>query len=196
MITTESRKRIAQGALNSALLSKQRKTEREQNHTQQCLQCLKQISYKHRRNKFCSSSCAAKFNHTLRPVKKICLFCGKVLQNKQKKYCSKECKRDFDFRQYIDEWKCGQRTGLELSGVVTPPIKRFLREKFNNQCSECGWSKIHPTTNIVPLVADHIDGNWKNNTESNLRLLCGCCDSLTDTYKALNKGKGRSGRGV
>ncbi|RUP38898.1 MAG: hypothetical protein EKK63_11030 [Acinetobacter sp.] len=196
MITEESRRRITNGALHSAQLSKNRKSEREKQHIQKCVQCLKSIPYEYRRNKFCSSSCSATFHHSLKTIRKYCLFCNKVLIGKQNKYCSKECNRDFRFRQYINEWRQGKRSGLELSGVVTPPIKRFLREKFHNQCSECGWSKVHPTTNIVPLVADHIDGNYLNNIEENLRLLCGCCDSLTTTYKALNKGSGRSRRGV
>jgi hypothetical protein len=46
------------------------------------------------------------------------------------------------------------------------------------------------------LVADHIDGNWRNNTEENLRLLCPNCDSLTHTFSALNKGNGREHRAV
>ena len=53
---------------------------------------------------------------------------------------------------------------------------------------------MNPKTGVAPLVADHIDGNWRNNTESNLRLLCPNCDSLTLTYAALNKGNGRKHR--
>jgi hypothetical protein len=46
-------------------------------------------------------------------------------------------------------------------------------------------------TGLVPVRLDHIDGNWENNKPENLRLLCPNCDSLTETYCALNKGKGR-----
>lgn len=53
---------------------------------------------------------------------------------------------------------------------------------------------MNPKTNQVPLIADHIDGNWRNNIESNLRLLCPNCDSLSPTYAALNKGNGRKNR--
>ncbi len=44
------------------------------------------------------------------------------------------------------------------------------------------------------LVSDHIDGNWRNNIENNLRLICPNCDSLTHTYAGLNRGNGRKGR--
>ena len=60
----------------------------------------------------------------------------------------------------------------------------------------CSWSEINQKTGLVPLVADHIDGNWRNNTESNLRLLCPNCDSLTPTYAGLNRGKSKRIRAV
>ena len=46
------------------------------------------------------------------------------------------------------------------------------------------------------LVADHIDGDWRNNVENNLRLICPNCDSLTSTYAALNRGNGRKNRAI
>ena len=60
----------------------------------------------------------------------------------------------------------------------------------------CGWAEINIKTGKVPLVADHIDGNWRNNTEENLRLVCPNCDSLSPTYAALNRGNGRKHRAI
>ncbi len=88
----------------------------------------------------------------------------------------------------------GKEHGLQRLGVVSIHVKRYLREKYGNKCCLCGWAQINPKTQIVPLVADHIDGNWRNNIESNLRLVCPNCDSLSPTYAALNKGNGREGR--
>ena len=83
---------------------------------------------------------------------------------------------------------------MQGHGVVSRHIKRYLRDKFENKCFLCGWSKENPKSEIVPLVADHIDGNWRNNVDGNLRLLCPNCDSLNPTYGGLNRGNGRDGR--
>jgi hypothetical protein len=103
---------------------------------------------------------------------------------------------DYQYERYIAAWKRGDENGLKNSlGIVSNHVKRYLREKYNDRCSECGWSRVNPFTGKVPLVADHIDGNWQNNTEDNLRLLCGCCDSLTESYCGSNRGKGRKLQG-
>lgn len=85
--------------------------------------------------------------------------------------------------------------GVQLpTGVVKKFVKRYLREKYKDKCCLCGWCKINPYTGKIPLVADHIDGDHRNDTEENLRLICWNCDSIGPTFGALNKGNGRSHR--
>lgn len=103
---------------------------------------------------------------------------------------------EYQFHRYIKDWKAGKVDGLQSIGTVSPHVKRYLRKKFGNKCQLCRWSKINSKTGIIPLVADHIDGNWRNNIENNLRLICPNCDSLTSTYAGLNKGNGRKDRVV
>ncbi len=126
--------------------------------------------------------------------RKKCLNCGKENPRPGYKYCSNKCQQEFQYQSYIKKWKDGEIKGLNTIGLVSSPIKRYLRRKFGNKCCLCGWSKINQETGIVPLVADHIDGNWQNNTEGNLRLICPNCDSLNPTFAALNKGSGRKNR--
>lgn len=123
-----------------------------------------------------------------------CPVCEKEPARSYYRYCSNACQFKHQYKAYIEQWQNGKKTGLNSIGLVSPPIKRYLREKFGNRCCQCSWSEINLTTGLVPLVADHIDGNWKNNRESNLRLLCPNCDSLSSTYAGSNKGKGRPNR--
>lgn len=59
--------------------------------------------------------------------------------------------------------------------------------KYSCKCQLCGWGKVNPYTNTIPLEIHHINGNYKNNNEDNLQLLCPNCHALTETYKSHNK---------
>ena len=48
----------------------------------------------------------------------------------------------------------GELNGLQISGIVTTYVKRYLREKYGDKCCLCGWSKINVKSGVVPLVAD------------------------------------------
>jgi ribosomal protein L40E len=132
------------------------------------------------------------------PVKKrlrpICFSCEHETARPSYKYCSNSCQQEYEYQTYIREWKDGDRNGLQSLGIVSNYVKRYLRIKFGDKCCICGWAEINPVTMKPPLVADHIDGNWRNNTESNLRLICPNCDALNPTYAGLNRGKGRGNR--
>ena len=120
---------------------------------------------------------------------RTCAFCKiELIKRQQKKYCSVKCQ--------ATERKL-QKTAKIESGDTTQDhrqYRRYLFEKYGASCMLCGWDKVNPITNLVPLEMDHIDGDSANNSLSNLRLICPNCSSLQPTYKALNKGKGRFSR--
>ncbi len=126
--------------------------------------------------------------------REACLSCGKETARAKYKYCSNACQIEYQYRLYIAKWQAGEVSGLQGLGIVSGYIKRYLRRKFSNKCCLCGWAKVNEKIGYSPLVADHIDGNWRNNAEGNLRLICPNCDSLTATYAGLNRGKGRGNR--
>jgi hypothetical protein len=66
-------------------------------------------------------------------------------------------------------------------------FKKYLISKQGDKCCQCGWCGVHPTTGNVMVELDHIDGNPKNNTINNVRLLCPNCHSLTPTFRNVKR---------
>ena len=163
-----------------------------------CLLCSTPLQYDKRQNTFCSRSCSQSFNN--KGVRRHgrghgdCLACGSKLTY-QNKFCSNRCQTNYCYKKYIEDWVCGKRSGCVGEGV-SPQIKRYLLEKYNSKCQECGWSRTNPSTGKVPLTVHHDDGNWKNSRPENLRLYCPNCHSLTPTYGSKNWGKGRLQRKI
>lgn len=145
--------------------------------------------------KFCSSSCAAKINNKKRYIPRYCKYCGKELPkgNKKQQFCDNKCQQNFVYQQRVRQWLSGEQIAKTGPwGAVPKFIKRYLFEKYNSKCCLCGWGEINPYTGTIPLEIDHIDGNSENNVESNLRLICPNCHSLTSTYRGANRGHGRN----
>lgn len=149
-------------------------------------------------NNFCSRSCAAKVNNTIKPKRKkyirYCQSCGSNIKGLGKKYCNIKCQKTFQLNQKVQLWKFGNDAGYDTNGTIRRYIKKYILIERGTACEQCGWNKINPRTNKCPLEIHHRDGNYKNNKEDNLQILCPNCHSLTNTYKNLNKGNGRKYR--
>ena len=122
-----------------------------------------------------------------------CVNCGKSISNK-KKFCNIKCQKEYQYTDYINKWKKGEVDGLRGEYQISMYIKTYILRKYNNKCSKCGWGEKNIYTNTIPLEIEHIDGNYKNNREDNLTLLCPNCHSLTSTYKGANLNHGRKSR--
>ena len=128
----------------------------------------------------------------MRALKNNCLNCNKLTRNP--KYCSFTCQQEFQQKEWELKWFSGEISGYYETnkwGDIPNRIRKYLFNKYNNSCSICGWNKINPFTNKIPLEVEHLDGNYKNNRPENLTLLCPNCHSLTKTYRGANKGNGR-----
>ena len=122
-----------------------------------------------------------------------CANCKKEI-NKRNKYCSLKCQKEYQYIEYITKWKISKVNGMRGEYQISSYIRKYIFEKYNNKCAICGWGKKNPYTNNIPLEIEHKDGNYKNNKEENLILLCPNCHSLTSTYKGANLNKGRTSR--
>ena len=124
----------------------------------------------------------------------ICLNCGKEFFTNgvsNRKYCCLKCQREYEYKQYIAQWKSGTTSGEKGIGQVSNFVRRYLMDKYNNSCQRCGWNEVNPYTGLVPLQIHHINGDCTNNREENLQLLCPNCHSLTENFGILNKSSKR-----
>lgn len=126
----------------------------------------------------------------------ICLNCGKEFEHtrsSRNKFCSIKCQQEYKYKTYIERWKNGEENGMSGEYGLSKYIRRYLLEKHNYKCEKCGWGEKNEFTRTIPLEIHHIDGDYTNNKEDNLQVLCPNCHSLTETHKSHNK-KGRVGR--
>ena len=165
-----------------------------------CLECGKEFEISRHNNsemnkKFCSQSCSAIYTNIERgkknkniKVKKYCCNCGEELHKKQVKFCNSKCQQELQKKEMYKEIEEGYISFHETS------YRKYLIDNYGAICMECGWSEINTYSGKIPIQLEHIDGNYKNNNLSNLKLLCPNCHSLTPTFGALNKGNGRDFR--
>lgn len=123
-----------------------------------------------------------------------CVVCGKELDGYKTMFCSQKCVETYNtklYNDYIERWKRGEESGCTPSYKIHKYVKRYLIEKNNNCCEECGWGKENKYTGNVPLQIHHIDGDCSNNSEKNLQLLCPNCHALTENFGSRNKNSKR-----
>lgn len=151
--------------------------------------CGNQVFSRDAKTKYCSLTCAQARNKKQR-VARPCLSCAKTVPLTKQKFCSLACQHAYQFHVRVIALEQGTYHTYNCNGFV----RKYLIWKLGEQCSRCGWNQRHPKTGRVPVEVEHIDGNWENNRPENLTLLCPNCHSLTDTFRGLNRGRGRATR--
>lgn len=125
---------------------------------------------------------------TVRPIKSpgLCIRCGNPTKPRGIKFCSNDCCTKFRKEQNIYNFVAGV---TKLNPELGNQIRRYILATRKHQCVICNHTTWR--TKEIPLIVDHEDGNYRNVTEKNLRLVCPNCDAQLDTYKGRNRGHGR-----
>lgn len=203
----KSKLRIIEGSKRQAKLKKEAALEKYYKNPKKCKLCNKILEVpfgippsRIRLKTFCNKSCSAIYNNkgvnrhkSLIPKNKNCNYCKRHVDN-NKKFCNVFCRKEFYYKNYIIRWKSGKETGLRGKESIHNYIRKYLFIKYKYSCVICSWNRVNLVTNKIPLQVEHKDGNFRNNKERNLTLLCPNCHSLTKTFGNLNRGKGRPGR--
>jgi len=180
--------RKAAGALGYQASRKKQEINRQQKRLEyaenpnKCRGCQQPIPFEHKRDTFCSQSCAATFNNIKFPKRlreKRWCSCG-LITNGQNKFCP-TC-----IAAGLDKVKI-----RKLSEAQTDSgRRRYLLRTRLYQCAQC--LGVEWQGRPIPLEMDHIDGNSDNNTEENLNLVCPNCHALSPHSKGNNRGHGRT----
>jgi Zn finger protein HypA/HybF involved in hydrogenase expression len=124
-----------------------------------------------------------------------CETCGSFTKRRASRYCSVSCSNVGRGRASLERWQRGEEPG-HANGHIKGTIRQYLLDKRGERCENCGWAERNPVTGKVPVQIDHIDGDWSNSSEENLRILCPNCHSLTPSFGSLNNGRGRPKRRI
>ena len=113
---------------------------------------------------------------------KLCIVCGKETPSPKNMFCvpNGACDAIYTFTCKINLGEIPRRDTVRRYLLLT-------REHICTNCKLTTW-----LGNEIPLESHHKDGNYKNNKEENLELLCPTCHSITDNYKWRNRGNGRN----
>ena len=155
-----------------------------------CLECKSET----KNPKFCSKSCAAKYNnksgkYNRRTFEGSCKMCNVPISS-SRTYCKNCYSNNARNTSKIPKWLNGEWGGGTDYGL-SQIIRKYLLEQNNYSCSKCGFNKNHPDDGKTILEINHIDGDGTNHSPENLEVLCPNCHALTPTYRARNYGNGR-----
>lgn len=129
--------------------------------------------------KFCSSSCAAKYNnkYSIKRTKTLhyCVECNSLLHRKKSTGKCKECSKpkDMTLEEVMERYKDGHRASVYS---LVRQRARELVKHIPSICVKCGYSKHTEVCHIKPISSYSLDTKISEiNKESNLIKLCPNC---------------------
>ena len=94
-----------------------------------CVSCGNEITVdKRASDKKCKCD-ACRVQKKIKVIKlKYCLYCNMPV-HRASKFCSQQCKNDYMFDTYINEWKSGKVSGNYKNGVISDRVRQYVLEK-------------------------------------------------------------------
>lgn len=129
--------------------------------------------------------------------RKFCIVCGKEFipyPSKSNLFCSQACQCEYQYKENVQKWKNGEVSGHTERFKVSGFVRRYLLEKANYCCEECGCNLTNKYTGLSILQIHHKDGNAANTVEDNLEVICPNCHAMTDNFGSRNKNSVRKYR--
>lgn len=105
-----------------------------------------------------------------------------VKERKQQRTVRRHIKHLKKILKYKIRYKRFRKKLHEMSCAST--INNYIKRTRGNRCEHCG--RVNWYNYPLSLQVHHIDGDRKNNIESNLQLLCPNCHSITPNYMGKN----------
>lgn len=135
-------------------------------------------------------NCCAKRPAGCNVLKKINSIGGKEAYSTGKRLPAKTAYADLpeETKQRMI-WNKGNYSNVEFTLGGVGNHKAALIQERGHKCEDCGLEEWK--TQPIPLELEHCDGNNKNNTKENLKLLCCNCHALTPTWRGRNINSGK-----
>ena len=152
-----------------------------------CEMCFNYHDASYGSGRFCSAKCARGFS-SKEKRQEINTKVSKTMTGKPHPhvYCHKNI-QDVKSKasESIKKWHDAKLAYVDFSKAARMTRKRMLLKEQDNKCAICKRSFVWLGAPLMSMQ-DHIDGNRKNNSRENARLVCPNCHSQTNTFGVRN----------
>lgn len=143
-------------------------------------------SNRSRRCKTCQSLKRVERDNKRGRAKNACPVCGKPAVNI---FCSRGCSHQNRRLETAQRIESGS---YSIASTTLETLRRYLFRVRGRRCEICSLTEWQ--NRPIPVEVDHINGNCRDHSITNLRLVCGNCAMQLPTYKSKNKGNSKRGR--
>lgn len=119
-------------------------------------------------------------------AKNSCPVCGAAAV---RKYCSVGCSQKSRLQKTAQSIEAGT---YRIASDTLAALRRYLFNVRGRRCEVCSITEW--CGRPVPVEVDHLNGNCKDHSVGNLRLVCGNCAMQLPTYKSKNKDNSKRSR--